>query len=272
MARFECNVISYVLKRTVDISVVIPTPTIPESMGMGESPHHTPKASYPVLYLMHGMGNGHLQWLGYTKAELYAEEHRIAVVCISAENKAYIKSGSDDFYRFVSEELPDFITGIFPVSKKPEDTYIAGLSMGGYGTLVHALSHPERYGAFGTFSAGIRRSAFARLPVGPGSEEARFMIPETDYVPEFDPVALAESYAGKGCELPKIYMACGTSDGIYKANIRFRDILINDGADVTWDEIDGYGHEWRFWDIELEKFLKWLPRTDVYAADGPRKI
>ena len=45
MAKFQCNVISYTLKRTVDITVVIPTPTIPDSMGMGgNTPSHVPEA------------------------------------------------------------------------------------------------------------------------------------------------------------------------------------------------------------------------------------
>lgn len=59
MAKFTCNFISYTLKRTVDITVVIPSPTIPDSMGMngGGKPSHTPKEKYPVLYLLHGMGN-----------------------------------------------------------------------------------------------------------------------------------------------------------------------------------------------------------------------
>ena len=39
MAKFICNMISYTLQRTVDITVIIPSPTIPESMGMGPKPH-----------------------------------------------------------------------------------------------------------------------------------------------------------------------------------------------------------------------------------------
>ena len=44
------------------------------------------------------------------------------------------------------------------------------------------------------------------------------------------------------------------------------------GADITWDEHPDYGHEWRFWNMEVEKFLDWLPRTDGYAAAGKRQI
>ena len=146
MAKFTCNFISYTLKRTVDITVVVPSPTIPESMGMGGGTcSHTPKDKYPVLYLLHGMGNNHATWTGYTNVELFAEERQIAIVNLSAENKSYVKLGGDDFFTFVSEEVPDFVCGMFPVSREPEHTYIAGLSMGGYGTLVHALNRPERF-------------------------------------------------------------------------------------------------------------------------------
>ena len=256
MAKFTCNFISYTLRRTVDITVVVPSPSIPETEAIASSQApctHTPKDLYPVLYLLHGMGNNHATWTGYTNVEMYAEERNIAIVNLSAENKAYIDNGVDDFYTFVSEELPDFVTGMFPISKKPEDTYIAGLSMGGYGTLVHALSHPERFAAFGAFSAATKA-------VKEGTPE------------RFDPRWLAKKIVEERKKFPKAYMACGGQDFLFEDNKEFRDLLISLGADVTWDEIEQYGHEWRFWDIEVERFLDWIPRTDSYAAKGKRKI
>ncbi|MCH5352921.1 MAG: hypothetical protein J1E06_05605 [Acutalibacter sp.] len=268
MAKFTCNFISYTLKRTVDITVVLPTPTIPDSMGMtGDGhPHHTPKEKYPVVYLLHGMGNNHAQWTGYTNVELFAEERQIAIVNISAENKSYVKVGGDDFFTFVSQELPDFVTGMFPVSTKPEDTYIAGLSMGGFGTLVHALSFPERFKAFGAFSAAVHLNPGALMgddPVAAANSEAPA---------EYNPSELAKKIAAEGKAFPKAYIACGAKDFLYEANQQFRDELIALGADVTWDEHPDYGHEWRFWNLEIEKFLDWLPRTDVYAQQGKRQI
>lgn len=61
-------------------------------------------------------------------------------------------------------------------------------------------------------------------------------------------------------------MACGHQDRLYDVNVKFRDHLIKLGADVTWDEIEQYGHEWPFWDIEVKNFLDWIPRTDYYAT------
>ena len=158
MAKMTINMISYTLRRTVDITVVLPTATIPESMGMSgtkDSLKYQGKPKFPVLYLFHGMGNNHAQWTGYTNVELFAEERNIAVVMISAENKSYVDFNGEDFYSFIEVELQDFIKGTFPISDRPEDTYIAGLSMGGYGTLVHALRNPEKYAAAGAFSAAV---------------------------------------------------------------------------------------------------------------------
>ena len=104
MAKMTINMISYTLKRTVDITVVLPTATIPESMGMSGNKDclsYQGKPKFPVLYLFHGMGNNHAQWTGYTNVELFAEERSIAVVMISAENKSYVEVNGEDFYSFI---------------------------------------------------------------------------------------------------------------------------------------------------------------------------
>ncbi len=263
MAKVVCNFLSYSLNRAVDITVVLPSVTCPEALGMGDGPAtHVLPAKFPVVYLLHGFANNHAQWTGYTNVELYAEERRIAIVNISAENKAYAKVGADDFKRFVSEELPEFVTNYFPISTKPEETYIAGLSMGGYGALMHGLTHPERYRAIGAFSAGlsINPAVFASDPMGQPEK------PD----PEYDVHALAKAVADTGAAFPAIYSACGMNDFLFESNQAFASELGELGADVTWKEVPGFGHEWRFWDQQVEQFLDWIPRDDVYAQMGKR--
>ena len=263
MAKVVCNFLSYSLNRAVDITVVLPSVTCPEALGMGDGPAtHALPAKFPVVYLLHGFANNHAQWTGYTNVELYAEERRIAIVNISAENKAYAKVGADDFKRFVSEELPEFVTNFFPISTKPEETYIAGLSMGGYGALMHGLTHPERYRAIGAFSAGlsINPAVFASDPMGQPEK------PD----PEYDVHALAKAVADTGAAFPAIYSACGMNDFLFEPNRAFASELGELGADVTWKEVPGFGHEWRFWDQQVEQFLDWIPRDDAYAQMGKR--
>lgn len=108
MARFETKFISQTLLRSVEMTVIIPSPTIPESLGVADRPaSYEVKDPYPVLYLLHGLGNDHSDWTSYTNVELFAEEQSMAVVMISAENKFYRKNADgDDFFHFLSEEVP----------------------------------------------------------------------------------------------------------------------------------------------------------------------
>ncbi len=270
MAKMTINMISYTLRRTVDITVVLPTATIPESMGMSgtkDSLKYQGKPKFPVLYLFHGMGNNHAQWTGYTNVELFAEERNIAVVMISAENKSYVDFNGEDFYSFIEVELQDFIKGTFPISDRPEDTYIAGLSMGGYGTLVHALRNPEKYAAAGAFSAAVElnpKSLLGPLVADDGNVDVSKLNAGVD--PSIDPNSLADKLIAEGKSFPKMYIACGEDDFLFETNKKFKDKLAAAGVDVTWDSLPGYGHVWRFWNIEVEKFLDFIPRTDAYAG------
>ena len=87
-----------------------------------------------------------------------------------------------------------------------------------------------------------------------------------------DLAALADDAAAAARTLPPLYIACGTEDFLFQANVDFRDHLVELGADVTWDEVAGFGHEWRFWDMQVEKFLDWIPRDDMYAKMGKRPV
>lgn len=238
MAKIQCNVISYTLQRTVDIDVILPSVTIPESMFNNGKVHHNYSKKLPVLYLLHGFGNNHAQWCGYTNVELYAEERQIAVVMISGENKKYIDQNDDLFAKFIQNELPEFITQVFPISTRKEDTYIAGLSMGGFGALYHGLSHPEKYGAIGAFSPGIKMDG--------------------------NPIDIFEVLDTSSVDIP-LYMSCGDQDFLYDTNLEFLDSLKEKGVDVTWVSEPNYEHEWRFWDLCIERFLDWIPRTDDYV-------
>ncbi len=123
----------------MDIAITLPTISSCD-FGPDKKPCHTPQAPYPVLYLLHGYGNDYKCWHRYTSMERYAEERRIAVVTCSVGNKCYMNNAfGENYYDFIAQELPEFICGNFPVSRRVEDTYIAGLSMGGYGALARGV-------------------------------------------------------------------------------------------------------------------------------------
>ena len=184
----------------------------------------------------------------------------MAVVMISGENKFYHDSlDGEPFFDFVAKEVPEFVTNYFPVSAEPEHSYIAGLSMGGYGALLHGLSNPERFAAIGAFSGAV-------MPVG-DPEKVEGLIDGP-----LDVKWLVKKAIAEGKKIPPLYVTCGENDMLYEINTEFKDYLEENGVDVTWVSVPGYTHEWRFWNLAVEEFLKWIPRTDGYAAGGKRQI
>ena len=86
-----------------------------------------------------------------------------------------------------------------------------------------------------------------------------------------EPAQELEKRVKEGCKLPKIYICCGKQDFLYEQVCGFVDKLKELGVEHTWNPVDGYEHEWRYWDWEIGNFLKWIPRTDAYAGK-PHKI
>ena len=67
-------------------------------------------------------------------------------------------------------------------------------------------------------------------------------------------------------------MACGDKDGGFENLKESAKELGELGFDVTWVEGEGYQHEWRFWNREIEAFMDWIPRDDAwYLGKGKHR-
>src|SRR5690349_16517678 len=134
------------------VTVVLPQAT-EDQIGVSDSGADGPP---PVLYLLHGLTDDHTAWHRYTSVARYAEAAGLAVVMPSAFHSFYADEvHGHAYWTFVSEELPAIVRSFFRVSDAPEDTFVAGLSMGGYGALKLALTHPDRYAAAASLSGAL---------------------------------------------------------------------------------------------------------------------
>lgn len=260
MAQIHCNFFAYSLGYGVDLTLLLPSMS---SCDMGDELKRTHKIleKYPVLYLLHGHGNDYMSWNRFTSVERYAEERRIAIVTVSVGNKGYMNAAyGENYYDFVWKELPEFVKANFPISHRKEDTYIAGASMGGYGALAHALGHPESYQAVGAFSPGVNLGENAYEIVG-------HMMPEMKSL-----YKMLQKDVEERIELPQIFCCIGDHDFLIDSVDRFHQYMESLQVEHRYDRIDGYEHEWGFWDMEIQQFLDWLPRTDVYAKMGIHKL
>lgn len=260
--------VSYVLRRSVDVNVMIPGLT-PDEIMHGASSHKV-RAKYPVLYLLHGYWGNADSWLSYSSVSRYAEEYSIAIVTMATENNSYVDLGDfektlsqklfpADYYDFLEKELPDFVKSYFPISSRREDTYIAGLSMGGYGALIHGLAHPRTFRAVGAFSP------VTTLQQGRLGNYRDF----TKTIREkYEPLEIIK----KQKVLPDLYYAYGDQDYLLPCQDWFEEKLVQLEVKHTFHKRVGYKHEWRLWDQELDSFLAWLPRSDVYKGVPKRDV
>lgn len=263
MAVFSGQYFSFVMKHNVDLHVIIPTPEGNEQITNEQTQKAYPyEEGLPVVYLLHGAYGNHASWTRFSSIERYAQEHCCVVVMASADNSFYQDMvHGKPFHTFFAEELPAYVTSLFPVSKKREDTYIAGFSMGGYGAWYLALSHPEKYAKSASMSGALDIVALYEAAKN-GQIESPFSwedsFADLDHLEgsQADLFKLYEDCVKKGI-VPELYQACGKDDFLYEMNCKVRDRLIKNGVSLTYEEGEGM-HNWEFWDKYIQRILDWM--------------
>ena len=258
MALLTVKFYSSILNRETQMNVILPT----QSKNFDLQSSHTADTlkNYPVLYLLHGLGDSYEHWCSCTSIEQYVENTGIAVIMPDGSTNWYTDMKKGERWRaFIGEELPAVCHELFPqLSTKREDTYIGGVSMGGYGAYALALTYPERYGAACGFSG-------AYTPFG-DSIVTQLISHWTDVFGEQeewlksknDLVYLSEQLISSGRPLPKLWMWCGFKDFLYRHSTDMRDHLQNIGwPDFHYEESEG-DHSWIYWNMKSIPMLEWI--------------
>lgn len=272
MAVLEVNYYSPSLNRNVPINVILPADkTDFDGNWIGNPP-------YPTLYLLHGIFGNYTDWIYGTRIVRWAQDHGLAVVMPSGDNRFYLnhEGGNDNYSDFIGKELPEITRRMFPLSLKREDTYIGGLSMGGWGALINGFRYPETFGGIAALSSAIlvpeafpdnddgesilEKKSFRKAVTGHTKESFKGSADEL--------LPLIPALAGKENQ-PRIYLGCGTEDEMcYPGNVQLRDLMNSLGYDVVWSEGPG-GHDWDVWDREIEKVVNWIsPDAEASMSSG----
>ena len=280
MANLSLSFKSRVLGIMTSVEIILPE-CAPAANG-SEGPVWDGNEPLPVLYLLHGTGDDQTAWGRNTSIARYVENKKLAVVMPAGNRSVYTNQRNGyDYFTFLTEELPEVCRRIFKLSKKREETFIGGLSMGGYGALKAGLTMSEKYGAILCLSGGADRfssmlagytgegqladDGYVRsLKDGAPADYMRlhdflntFGRPEDYYGGPDDTYAMIERLAKSGKTPPAIYIAIGTEDIHYEPNIRLRKALDASGFAYTYDEAPGI-HEWAFWDKYIQIGLDFL--------------
>jgi putative tributyrin esterase len=255
MALLTCDFFSDTLQVGASMTVVLPQRTESQIGVDGGAAPGPP----PLLYLLHGLSDDHTAWSRYTSVSRYAEAAGLAVVMPGVHRSFYANEAHGHrYWDFVSEELPEVVRSFFRVSTRPEETFVAGLSMGGYGAVRLALTHPDRYAAAASMSGALD---IVRGMADPSRAELSRRI--------FDGVVAADedlfALLARAGVVPPLHLSCGTEDPLLDFTTGFAETATAAGHDVTVDLRPG-AHEWSFWDAEIQRIIAWLPLPD--EADG----
>ena len=230
MAQLHCEFYSEAMRMATAVEVYLP-----DKGELGRK---------KTVYLLHGLSDNCSAWSRYTALERYADQAGVAVVMPEVQRSFYCDTASGmDYFRYISGELPQMCAHFFGLSQEREQTYIMGLSMGGFGALKCALTYPQRYAGCGSFSGALRMESSVLCNVLK-REELTAITGQTDGAgPENDLWRLARM--AENC--PPIYLSCGEQDRLYPVNQAFAEHLRDVGVDFRFDHRPGT-HSWEFWD------------------------
>ena len=256
MAYFRIEYYSRALHRETSFEVLIPNDY---REGMPGPPEDRPMRT---LFLLHGYtgkaGN-------YVPFELPMKYH-FAIVMPSAENSFYLNglSTGHAFQTLVGEELVDYVRKTFRLAMNPEDTCIAGLSMGGFGALHTGLAYPRTFSKIGAMSSAFIVHEVAKMQPGHGNDVANYdfyreCFGEPSLVEESDnnPETLVRKLKAAGEKIPEIYLACGTEDFLIENNREMHRFLEAEGVPHEYHEAPGT-HDMVFWTEHIQKIVRWM--------------
>ena len=253
MAFLQLQFFSKVLDVACNVNVILPEGEQGigvKGSGAGELPG--------VLYLLHGYSDDHSAWMRRTSVERYVSEHDLAVIMPAVNHSFYCNEANGErYWDYISEELPEIIHRFFRLSDKPEDTFVAGLSMGGYGAMRLALTYPERFAAAGSFSGVVDLVNEIRNTPDRHNWERIFGDLTRLEGSEIDTFHLMKKNAASERK-PRLYVSCGTNDFLFHHHERFVPALRKEGWDVTNYGKKGAVHEWGFWDQQIRSFVEFI--------------
>jgi S-formylglutathione hydrolase FrmB len=223
------------------------------------------RENYPVLYLLHGLGGQHDNWITKTRLLSYATQYRMIVVTPEGNDGWYTDSAtiaSDKYETYVLQELIPDVERRFRTIKSRQGRAIAGLSMGGYGALKFGLKHPETFIFAGSMSGAFDPAA--RNETNPGFAWG-FLRPSILKVfgPEGSPVRTSNNLhqlfrdlpTDRISSLPYLYFDCGTEDGFLPTNRELATILLERKIPHEYRQLSGT-HGWDYWDQQVQEVLR----------------
>lgn len=256
MANLYMNFRSDCLSRSV-----YPVVFLPDYNGWNDC-----QPPYRTLYFLPGYSGGALETATFTNFALYAMKYGIAIVLVDGENSFYVddeKRGAM-FSQYVGREIVEATRAVLPLSHKREDTFIGGISMGGYGALVNGLRYGDTFSKIAMLSPALElRERCLKDPAScpaPMSELLETLGTEKDYANTYKDYLYASQKVIGEKKLPEIFLGCGKQDElVIDACRRYARVMDALGHPIDVYEPDGL-HDHDFWKQAMTPLCEFITK------------
>jgi S-formylglutathione hydrolase FrmB len=237
--------------------------------------YETSNRYYPVVYLLHGYSDNYMGWIQFGEANLIADESIASrdippmILAMPDGGTSFYINNFDNSVRyedfFIQEFMP-YIEKTYRIRAEKRFRGIAGLSMGGFGTLNFAFKYPEKFAACVAFSAAVSSEEYLSTvnkekydqvyaPVwGFGLEGEKRLTAHYHKNNAFDVTTSKGKDAYKDL---RIYIDCGDDDFLTDDNCRLHIHLDKLGIKHEFRMRDGI-HNWPYWRSGLPVGLKFI--------------
>jgi enterochelin esterase family protein len=241
------------------------------------------KEPYPVLYLLHGLGDEAGSWISSGAANVILDNliaQGKARPMLMVNTLGYGTSGGTrgamgaemlpNFSRTVLEEVMPRVEKAYNVTRDRNQRAVAGLSMGGAEALYTGLNHLDRFAWIGSFSGafvmwprdsaarGVAPAPAGAAPAagagGRGGRGGQSLSP-ADFERNFPKLD-----AKANSQLRLLWIGCGTADSLNGVNRQFKDWLKSKNVKFTDREFPDIGHVWPLWRQNLAELAPMLFR------------
>lgn len=232
--------------------------------------YETSERSYPVLYLLHGATDDHTGWVQFgevlritDKAIKNGTATPMIIVMPDADTgrMGYFNIGDWKYEDFFFEELMPQVEKKYRIKGEKRYRAVAGLSMGGGGSFMYALRHPD------LFSSACPLSAY----VGPLTTEAMKRQGERrgekysdaqikSYMENYNALNLLESVPLEKIKSVRWYIDCGDDDFLYEGNSLMHIEMKKKEIPHEYRVRDG-AHSWTYWRESLPKVLEFVSQA-----------
>ncbi len=235
----------------------------------------TSDRSYPVVYLLHGYGDDNTGWLQFGEVNRYADKAiaegtipPMVIIMPDGDSTFYLDSydGKEKYEEFFVKEFMPAVEKTFRIKADRRFRGIAGLSMGGFGTLLYSMKHPDLFSAAASLSgavfddstmAGMADQGYANTfaPLyGPGLKGAQRLTPQY-----YDNSILRIVQTKTADDLRKVryWIDCGDDDFLTKGNCLLHVALMEKKVPHEFRVRDG-AHTWTYWRTGITDALQFI--------------